>query len=169
MKSGTRFLTSRAAERSSGDFPRRREVFHAGRVTIGYLDRIFYDGSCGLCHHTVRFALARDPHGRLFRFTPLQSDRFRNLVSAHRREALPDSIVVLTEDERLLTRSDAVLYLCRRIGGVWGTMSALGLVVPRPLRNAAYDVVARVRKRLFRQPEGACPLVPRELRSRFEE
>jgi predicted DCC family thiol-disulfide oxidoreductase YuxK len=164
-----RFLTSRAAERSSCEFPRRREVFHAGRVTIGYLDRIFYDGSCGLCHHTVRFALARDPDGRLFRFTPLQSDRFHRLVPADRRQTLPDSIVVLTEDDRLLTRSDAVLHLCRRIGGVWGAMSALGLVVPPPLRDAAYDFVARVRKRLFRQPDGACPLVPRELRDRFEE
>ena len=132
------------------------------------LDRIFYDGSCGLCHHTVRFALARDREGRLFRFTPLQSDRFRQMVPADRRQQLPDSIVVLTEDNRLLTRSDAVLHMGRRIGGVWGTLSALGLLVPRPLRNIAYDVIARVRSKLFRKPDGVCPLVPRELRNRFE-
>ena len=164
-----RFLTSRAAERSSGDFPRGRGVFRARRATIGHLDRVFYDGSCGLCHHAVRFALARDPDGRLFRFTPLQSDRFGHLIPADRRQTLPDSIVVLTADERLLTRSDAVLHISRRIGGVWGTISVLGALVPRPVRDAAYDVVARVRKRLFRAPDGACPLVPRELRSRFDE
>jgi predicted DCC family thiol-disulfide oxidoreductase YuxK len=136
---------------------------------MGHLDRIFYDGSCGLCHRTVRFALARDHDGRLFRFTPLQSERFRHLVPADDRRQLPDSIVVLTEDQRLLTRSDAVLHMLRRIGGVWGPMAALGLVVPRPLRDTVYDGVARIRSRLFPKPEGACPLVPRELRSRFEE
>ena len=117
----------------------------------------------------MRFALARDREGRLFRFTPLQSDRFRQLVPADRRQQLPDSIVVLTEDNRLLTRSDAVLHMGRRIGGVWGTLSALGLLVPRPLRDAVYDVIARIRKRLFRKPDGVCPVVPRELRDRFVE
>jgi len=136
---------------------------------MGHLDRIFYDGSCGLCHRTIRFALTRDPGGLLFRFTPLQSERFRHLIPADRRQRLPDSIVVLTADHRLLTRSDAVLHMMRRIGGVWAALSALGALVPRPLRDAAYDAVARVRARLFRRPDAACPLVPRELRDRFEE
>lgn len=164
-----RFLTSRAAEWSSCDFPRGARFSTAGHATIGRLDRIFYDGSCGLCHHAVRFALARDPDGLLFRFTPLQSDRFRDRVPAERRQMLPDSIVVLTADEHLLTRSDAVLHICRRIGGGWGAMATLSALVPRPLRDAVYDVVARVRRKVFTAPQGACPLVPRELRNRFEE
>jgi predicted DCC family thiol-disulfide oxidoreductase YuxK len=143
-------------------------AFSRSGVTMGHLDRIFYDGSCGLCHRTVRFALARDHDGRLFRFTPLQSERFRHLIPADQRGRLPDSIVVLTADQRLLTRSDAVLHMLGRIGGVWGTMSTVGFAAPRPLRDAVYDSVARVRKRLFRAPEGHCPLVPKELRNRFE-
>jgi predicted DCC family thiol-disulfide oxidoreductase YuxK len=39
--------------------------------------------------------------------------------------------------------------------------------VPRPLRDAAYDFVARRRLRWFDPPEDACPLVPPRLRSRF--
>jgi predicted DCC family thiol-disulfide oxidoreductase YuxK len=147
----------------SGSARVRRAGYH------GHLDRIFYDGSCGLCHRSVRFALVRDPGGRLFRFTPLQSERFRCLIPADRRQALPDSIVVLTDDQRLLTRSDAVLHMLRRIGGAWAALAALGIAVPRPLRDGVYDVVARARSRLFRKPEAACPLVPRELRNRFEE
>ena len=136
---------------------------------MGHLDRICYDGSCGLCHRSVRFALARDPDGRLFRFTPLQSERFRHLIPANRRETLPDSIVVVTDDQRVLLRSDAVLHMLQRIGGAWGALAALGFLIPRPLRDGVYDMVARVRSRLFRSPDTACPLVPRELRDRFEE
>ncbi len=41
--------------------------------------------------------------------------------------------------------------------------------VPRPVRDLAYDAVARVRHRLFAKPAGACPILSRELRSRFDD
>jgi predicted DCC family thiol-disulfide oxidoreductase YuxK len=40
-------------------------------------------------------------------------------------------------------------------------------MVPRGAADWCYDVVARTRHRLFRSPDGACPVVPPELRSRF--
>ena len=46
-------------------------------------------------------------------------------------------------------------------------MAGPGEPVPRPLRDVAYDFVARVRYRIFGKTKEACPLMPPELRSRF--
>jgi len=127
---------------------------------------LFYDGGCGLCHRTVRTVLASDRAER-FVFAPLQGSTFRELVPEPDRKGLPDSIVVRTSDGRLLVRSNASLYVMQRLGGAWAVLAALARLVPRALRDAVYDFVARIRLRLFEKPDDYCPLVPRELRARF--
>jgi predicted DCC family thiol-disulfide oxidoreductase YuxK len=130
--------------------------------------RLFYDGTCALCHGAVRFVLARDKDGRAFRFAPLDSPAFRALAPADVRAGLPDSLVLATEDGRLLTRSDAVLHLLGRLGGVWRLLARASRLIPRGLRDATYDLVARVRYRVFGRRDDACPVIPQALRSRFD-
>jgi predicted DCC family thiol-disulfide oxidoreductase YuxK len=130
-------------------------------------DVVLYDGTCGLCHGTVRFLLARDSRGELFRFAPLTSGTARELIAKHPDVPIPDSIVVATTEGALLTRSHAVVHLLARLGGVWRVVSRILWVVPPPLRNLGYDLVARVRSQLFARPVDVCPVVPPELRGRF--
>ena len=130
---------------------------------------MLYDGYCGLCHRAVRFVLSHDPDGSRFRFAPLQGNRIQSLVPAAQRAQLPDSIVVYTADGRLLIRSEAFLHIFRRLGGPWKLFADLAALVPRPIRDAVYNFIARVRHRLFRRPQDTCPLVPPELRSRFDD
>jgi len=136
--------------------------------TLAAPERLFYDGSCALCHWAVRFVLARDPEGRAFRFAPLDSDAFRGAVPEAVRASLPDSLVVETSDGRLLTRSSAVVHVLGRLGAPWLLLGGVARVFPRAFLDWLYDFVARVRYRVFgREPE-ACPVIPKELRSRFE-
>ncbi|HYV86362.1 MAG TPA: DUF393 domain-containing protein [Patescibacteria group bacterium] len=128
---------------------------------------LFYDGTCGLCHRAVRFVIAEDPGGRSFRFAPLQGALLRTALREEQRALLPDSLVVLTADDRVLTRSRAVRHLLSRLGGLWGVVAAAAVLVPAPLGDAAYDVVAGMRRRLFARPPEACPVLPARLRSRF--
>ena len=131
-------------------------------------ERLFYDGTCALCHGAVRFVLARDRDGSAFRFAPLDSEAFRRAAPPALRATLPDSLVVETADGTLLTRSDAVIRVLERLGPPWRPLGRLARLVPRVLRDALYDLVARVRYRVFgREPE-ACPVIPKQLRSRFE-
>jgi len=130
---------------------------------------VFYDGGCGLCHRAVRFAIARDADGSRFRFASLQSEGFRRRVPAAARAGLPDSIVTLTPDGTLLVRSAAVIHVLERVGGGWKVAGRLLRLVPRSVRDAGYDTVARVRYLLFRRPAEACPVTPPELRARFED
>jgi predicted DCC family thiol-disulfide oxidoreductase YuxK len=130
---------------------------------------VFYDGACGLCHRTVRFAIARDRDGSRFRFATLGGEAFRRVVPEALRAGLPDSIVVFTADGTLLARSAAVIHILERIGGPWRLAGGLFALVPQAIRDLGYDGIARVRHRLFRRPTDACPVTPPELRARFEE
>jgi predicted DCC family thiol-disulfide oxidoreductase YuxK len=129
--------------------------------------RIFYDGRCGLCHRVVRFVLAED---RLvaFRFAPLQSTTFQSALSKAQQIEVPDAVVVETSDGKLLFRSAAVLHILERLGGVWRILSMITRLIPRTLRDAAYNLVARVRYWLFRGTTDACPMMPPTIRVRFD-
>jgi predicted DCC family thiol-disulfide oxidoreductase YuxK len=129
---------------------------------------LFYDGHCGLCHGAVKFVVKRDRSGQAFRFAPLQGPTFEELVPAERRAGLPDSIIVLTNEGALLARSDAVLHILRRLGGGWKLLAGVLGVVPRGLRDTAYDFIARIRYRIFGKRDELCPIVPPDLRARFD-
>ena len=131
-------------------------------------ERVFYDGDCGLCHRTVLFLLAHDRDGSLFRFAPLFGETFNAHVPAEARSGIADSVVVQTADGKLLQRAGGVFHLLRRIGGFWGWVGSVGGGFPSTWTDWGYDRVAAIRHRLFKRPPGACPIVPDELRSRFE-
>lgn len=137
------------------------------RRAPGAIETLFYDGNCGLCHRAVRFLLAEDPDGAAFAFAPLGSDTFRARTSEAERAQLPDSLVLLTADGRVLTRSAAFRHLLGRLGGIWRVFATILWAVPKRLQDAAYDVIARVRYRLFAKPKDACPILPPHLRARF--
>jgi predicted DCC family thiol-disulfide oxidoreductase YuxK len=129
---------------------------------------LFYDGRCGLCHRAVKFVLKHDRPGNAFRFAPLQGPTFQAQVPANRRAGLPDSIVVLTQSGELLVRSDAFLHILGRLGGGWRILAGLFSVIPRPARDMVYDFVARIRYRIFGKRDELCPIVPPDLRKRFD-
>ncbi len=129
---------------------------------------IFYDGHCGLCHGFVRFVLAEDRRGGNIFFSPLQGEQFGLSVPPNRRAGLPDSVVVQTADGRLLVRSAAIVEILQRLGGVWRIIGFMAAALPRKLLDRCYDLVARLRQKLFTPPVAACPLLPADLQERFE-
>jgi predicted DCC family thiol-disulfide oxidoreductase YuxK len=129
-------------------------------------EMIWFDGTCGLCHRSVRFVLAEDRAG-LFAFSPLQGDAIRAELSDAQRAGLPDSVVVEDAERNLLIKSTGVAHVAASLGGWWRIGATLLRLVPRPLRDLGYDAVASVRRRLFAQPPDSCPIVPPRLRERF--
>jgi predicted DCC family thiol-disulfide oxidoreductase YuxK len=88
-------------------------------------------------------------------------------VGEGERLALPDSLVLRTPDARLLVRSAAILESLRLTGGAGRALAAALRIVPVPLADGGYDVVARARRLLFREPASACPVVPAARRARL--
>lgn len=127
---------------------------------------VLFDGVCNLCQGSVQFLLTRDGPGRL-RFASLQSEAARALLASRGvtlPEGDPDSIL-LVEGERVYSHSDAALRIARHLPGVW-RVGAVGLVLPRFLRDAVYRWVARNRYRWFGRTE-SCWLPTPALRARF--
>ncbi len=131
---------------------------------------LLYDGLCGLCNRLVRFIVSRDTTGR-FRFAALQSRAARDLLAANGLDPHDLAAVYVVAgwqgpDQRLLKRSRAVLHALVQLGGAWGWLARLAAIVPRPLADAVYAGVARIRYRVFGRYE-TCAIPPPEWRQRF--
>lgn len=114
---------------------------------------ILYDGVCGLCNRLVQFLLKHDREGRL-RFASLQSDFAAKVLGRHGIDPKDlDTVHVVVNydqpDEHVLQRSDAILRAGRELGGFYGASSSIARVVPRPLRDIVYKLVATNRYRVF--------------------
>lgn len=130
---------------------------------------VLYDGVCGLCNRGVRFLLKRDRHDQL-RFASLQSDFANTILGRHGIAAgVLDTIYVVTDydqpSENLRARSDAACFLARTIGGIWSVLTLLE-ILPRWVRDGAYNLVARHRYRFFGKHD-SCPVLEGPDKTKF--
>ena len=131
---------------------------------------VLYDGVCGLCNRLVQFVLKNDRND-VFRFASLQSKLAEQILVRHRlrSESLETVYVVLDyglAEERLLSRLRAVVYVLQQLGGPLTYVSAILRVLPAPVQNFLYGLVARNRYRVFGRYE-TCPLPDDDTRSKF--
>ena len=130
---------------------------------------LLYDGVCALCNGVVQFLMKHDRLDR-FRYAPLQSSLCREVLARFNIYAFPDGVMLLTDAltpaEHLYQRSDAVAVSLERLSMPWRLVGRVLRLVPRPLRDWGYGIVARFRYRLFGRYD-TCPLPPPEQRSRL--
>ncbi len=124
---------------------------------------VLFDGGCGFCSWWVRTAVRHERDSKM-RFAPLDSDVGRALRERHGLGLGSLDSVVLIEGGRAYTESDAALRIVARFRSPWRWLRALG-VVPRPLRDGVYRLIARHRRRLM--GAGSCELPDELTRSRF--
>ena len=117
---------------------------------------VLYDGVCGLCNRLNQFLLKRDPHDR-FRFASLQSEFARALLARHGADSRDlDTFYVVIDhgepSERVLDRSDGIIYMLTQLGGLW-SLAGAAKILPKALRDGMYRIVARNRYRVFGKHE----------------
>ncbi len=127
---------------------------------------LLFDGVCNLCNGAVQFIIQRDPEGA-FRFASLQSKAAGQLLEQFPEAPRDVSTIILIEKGKIYTRTDAALRAARRLPGLWPALYAL-IIIPRPIRNAVYDWIARNRYRWFGKKDQCMAPTP-ELRERFLE
>ena len=125
---------------------------------------VLFDGLCNLCSGTVQFIVAHDRRG-YFRFASLQSRAGQELLAAHNVSDDAMGSVVFIDGSRVYRRSEAALRIARRLDSPW-PLCYLAMLIPRALRDAFYNLIARHRYRWFGQHD-SCWLPSPELRSRF--
>lgn len=112
---------------------------------------LLYDGECGFCSSSMQFILRHEKDHTL-RFAALQGAFGRAAIERHPQLQGVDSAVWLEPasargPERAHVRSDAMLRIAAYLGGFW-RVAAAGHLLPRSLRDMAYDFVARHRHHL---------------------
>jgi predicted DCC family thiol-disulfide oxidoreductase YuxK len=125
---------------------------------------VLFDGVCNLCSGSVQFILKRDPEGR-FRFASLQSEVGQRYLDELRVDRQAVDSVILIAGDRWYKEGDAALRIARLLPGPWKVLGIFRLL-PRPLRDRLYRLIARNRYRWFGKRE-SCWLPTPELRGRF--
>jgi predicted DCC family thiol-disulfide oxidoreductase YuxK len=109
-------------------------------------DVILYDGVCVFCSRWVRFVAKRDVDRR-FRFTAIQSDYGTRLARAFGIDPDDPDTNAVVHGGVAYFKSDAALTVLSALPG-WGWVRVLRSV-PKPLRDAVYNLLARNRYRIF--------------------
>ena len=125
---------------------------------------VLFDGVCNLCNGFVNFLIDRDQHDR-FRFGSLQSENVKGLLLTFHYTTQEISTVVLIQDNALYTQSTAVLRICRLLPGAWPLLYGF-IIIPRPLRDFIYNLVAKNRYRIFGRKD-TCRIPTPALQSKF--
>jgi predicted DCC family thiol-disulfide oxidoreductase YuxK len=127
-------------------------------------DVVIFDGVCNLCNRSVKFILDHEADHKLS-FTPLQSPAGERLMRQFGFDPEDAKSFVLVADGRTYVRSDAAARLSRYLRGPWKLLRATRFV-PRPIRDALYNVVARNRYRWFGR-SATCMVPTAALKARF--
>ncbi|HVU03077.1 MAG TPA: thiol-disulfide oxidoreductase DCC family protein [Polyangiaceae bacterium] len=124
---------------------------------------VLFDGVCNVCNAAVNFIIDRDAAGK-YAFASLQSDVGKKLLAEH---GVPPDLdtIALVEDGAAYTHSEAVLRVAKGLDGAWPLLFSL-VVLPRPVRDAAYRYFAKNRYAWFGKRE-SCRVPTPDVRRRF--
>jgi predicted DCC family thiol-disulfide oxidoreductase YuxK len=124
---------------------------------------VVFDGICTLCNSSVDFLIRHDLRGQM-RFVSFQDERLATLLP---HVTLPETIdtILVAADGRLYDRSNAILRLAAALPLPW-SLVLLFRMIPRPIRDALYRLVARNRYRWFGTKSSCRVPLPHE-RNRF--
>jgi predicted DCC family thiol-disulfide oxidoreductase YuxK len=127
---------------------------------------ILFDGICGLCNRSLRFVVERDPGG-VFQFASQQSVIGQKTLAARGFPEEPGTMVVL-DRHHIYLRSDGIVFILQNLSRPWPMVGWLLGCLPRAVRDAGYQWVARNRYKLFGKLE-SCPVWPAGIRRRVIE
>lgn len=133
-------------------------------------DIVFFDGQCVLCHNMMGLLLRLDTKQH-FLLCAQQTEMGHLVLERHEINVDDLSTIYLvsncaTEQEKVLTRADAFIYVLAQTESYKWLASLLG-IFPRPLLNFGYKIVANNRYRLFGKKNEACSIVSPQDRDRI--
>jgi predicted DCC family thiol-disulfide oxidoreductase YuxK len=112
---------------------------------------VLFDGHCNLCNRSVDFIIRHDKAER-YRFAALQSESAQRLLTDRGITAEGLNTVILVTPHGVFRRSSAGLRIARHLDGLWPVLWVF-ILVPKPVRDAVYDWIARNRIRWFGERE----------------
>ena len=113
---------------------------------------VFYDGHCGLCQRSITFLAKMDRRKELV-FAPLNGETYQLFFKGSSNL----STVVFYNQEKISVKSEAVIEVCRSLGGI-KKLAVLLRIFPLKFRDMIYDLIADQRNKV------SCVILPKDER-----
>jgi predicted DCC family thiol-disulfide oxidoreductase YuxK len=125
---------------------------------------ILFDGVCVLCSYWAGFLIRFDKNRR-YKLATVQSDEGRAILAWCGLPTEEYDTLVFVDGREFYTRSAAIIKVLMGLSFPW-KLAALALIVPLPLRDWAYNRIARNRYTIFGKYD-ACVLPTPDNMTRF--
>ncbi len=125
---------------------------------------VLFDGVCNFCNSSVNFIIRHDKKAH-FKFAPIQSQIGKVLCEKFEIDLKKIDSIILIENDQFYFKSSAILRITKKLNGVYPLLFGF-IIIPRFVRDAVYDLIARNRYKWFGKKE-SCMIPTPDVKERF--
>lgn len=125
---------------------------------------LLFDGVCNLCISVVNFTIKKDTKGK-FKFAALQSESGQALLNKFGLSTKDFNSFIFISGDKHFIKSSAVLHVLKELGVVW-ILFYIFIVIPRPIRDFMYSIIAKTRYTIFGK-QNTCFLPSPDIKRKF--
>lgn len=116
-------------------------------------DVLFLDGDCGLCHGLAFFMDDRLAIDSDISYRPIQSAEVQDIISNFTDRQQKADTVYLIRANKVYIRSSAAIRCLLYLKWYWKLWFPILWLIPLPIRDTIYRMIAMSRHQIFKQPE----------------
>ena len=116
-------------------------------------DVLLLDGDCGLCNRLAMFMDRNLDLRNKIKFQSIDSEPSKELIKTFPKIQQNQDTVYLYRKQKTYTRSSAAIRCLLYLKWYWKIWFPIFWIVPLPLRDFFYKVVAKYRHRIFSKPK----------------
>ena len=116
-------------------------------------DVLLMDGDCGLCTRSAVFLHPRLKDKQSMKFIAIESDEGQAIISTFPEKMQQADSVYLVRNGRPYMRSAAAVRCLLYLKLHYLILFPFAWIVPLPLRNVVYRIIAKNRLKFFAKPE----------------
>ena len=116
-------------------------------------DLLILDGDCGLCHRIVNFIDKRLSDKSNIIYKTRDSVEAKNILKTMPKSFKSADTVYLRKNGQFFIRSAAAIRCLLYLKWYWKIFFPIFWVVPAPLRDLVYMIIAKYRHKVFEKPK----------------
>ena len=116
-------------------------------------DVLLLDGDCGLCHRLAQFIDKRRASDADLAYRPILSEDAQKLIATFPEKQQNADTVYIIRNGKSYIRSAAGIRALLYMKWYWRVWFPIVWLIPLPLRDIAYVVIAKNRHRVFSKPD----------------
>ena len=116
-------------------------------------DILLLDGDCGLCHRLAIFIDNNLGSEQKIKYRTIESEYSQRLIKTFPKYQQNLDTVYLYKNHKSYTRSSAAIRCLLYLKWYWKIWFPIFWIVPLPIRDLMYKMIAKYRHRIFTKPK----------------